>query len=100
MAAIVEYSCDAIYSTRPDRTITSWNRAAEQLYGYTAEEAIGLPVAGLAPPERQDEVERNHGILDSGGHVAPPRPEPIRNGGTPSPVPLPGSPTRKARPEI
>ena len=56
MAAIVEYSCDAIYSSRPDGTITSWNRAAEQLYGYTAEEAVGLPVTQLAPPDRQEEM--------------------------------------------
>src|ERR1700722_18985414 len=41
MAAIVEYSCDAIYSTSPEGAITSWNRAAEQFYGYTAEEAVG-----------------------------------------------------------
>src|ERR1700687_4409033 len=63
MAAIVEYSCDAIYSSRPDGIITNWNRAAENLYGYTAEEAIGSPVSRLAPPERRDEVERNLALL-------------------------------------
>jgi PAS domain S-box-containing protein len=82
MAAIVEYSSDAIYSSRPDGTITSWNRAAEQLYGYTAEEAVGLPVARLAPPERLDEVERNHALLNSGGHVAPYQTERMRKDGT------------------
>ena len=82
MAAIVEYSCDAIYSTRPDGTITSWNRAAEQLYGYTAEEAIGLPVARLAPPERRDEVDRNLALLNGGGHVASYRTERMRKDGT------------------
>src|SRR5271170_5648838 len=70
MAAIVEHSCDAIYSSRPDGTITSWNRAAEQLYGYTADEAVGMPVDRLAPPERLDEVERNRVTLHAGGHVA------------------------------
>src|SRR5208282_5951159 len=59
MAAIVEYSGDAFYSTRPDGTITSWNRAAEHLYGYSAEEAVGSPVARLSPLERLYEVERN-----------------------------------------
>ena len=67
MAAIVEHSCDAIYSTHPDGTIASWNGAAQQLYGYTAEEAVGLPVALLAPPERRDEVERNRAILSVAG---------------------------------
>jgi PAS domain S-box-containing protein len=100
MAAIVESSCDAIYSTRPDSTIANWNRAAEQLYGYTAEEAIGLPVSGLAPPERQDEVQRNHEILDSGGHVAPYRTERMRKDGTRCPVLLSVSPLRNARGEI
>ncbi len=52
MAAIVECSDDAIFSTSPNGTITSWNRGAERLYGYSAEEAVGSPVILLAPPLR------------------------------------------------
>jgi PAS domain S-box-containing protein len=55
LAAIVEASNDAILSTTPDGIITSWNPAAARLYGYSAEEAIGRPVAMLAP-DRNDEV--------------------------------------------
>ena len=100
MAAIVEYSCDAIYSTHPDGTITSWNRAAELLYGYTAEEAIGSPVARLAPPERLDEVEHNRELLNRGGHVASYRTERMRKDGTRCPVLLSVSSLRNARGEI
>jgi PAS domain S-box-containing protein len=100
MAAIVESSCDAIYSSHPDGTITSWNRAAEQLYGYTAEEAVGSPVARLSPPERLDELERNLEILNSGGHVASYRTERMRKDGTRCPVLLSVSSLRNARGEI
>jgi len=100
MAAIVEYSCDAIFSTRPDGTITSWNRAAEHLYGYTAEEAVGLPVAQLAPPERRDEVEQNRLMLNGGGHVASYRTERMRKDGTRWPVLLSVSSLRNVRGEI
>jgi len=100
MAAIVECSGDAIYSTRPDGTITSWNRAAEHLYGYTAEEAVGLPVAQTAPPERREEVERNRRILNSGGHVASHRTERLRKDGTRWPVLLSVSSLRNARGKI
>jgi len=100
MAAIVECSCDAIYSSHPDGTITSWNRAAEQLYGYTAEEAVGSPVARLAPPERRDELERNLEILNSGGHVASYRTERMRKDGTRCPVLLSVSSLRNARGEF
>ena len=100
MAAIVEYSSDAIYSSHPDGTITSWNRAAEQLYGYTAEEAVGLSVARLAPPERLDEVERNHALLNSGGHVAPYQTERMRKDGTRCPIQLSVSSLRNARGKI
>jgi PAS domain S-box-containing protein len=100
MAAIVEYSGDAIYSTRPDGTITSWNRAAEYLYGYTAEEAVGSPVAQLAPPERRDEVERNREILNGGGHVSSYRTERMRNDGTRWPILLSVSSLRNAHGEI
>jgi len=100
MAAIVEYSYDAIYSSRPDGIITSWNRAAERLYGYTAEEAVGSPVAQLAPPERRYEVERNLKILNGGGYVAAYRTERMRKNGTRWPVLLAVSPLRNARGEI
>jgi PAS domain S-box-containing protein len=100
MAAIVEYSCDAIYSSRPDGTITSWNRAAELLYGYTAEEAVGSQMARLAPPERQEEAERNRELLNRGGHVASHRTERMRKDGTRCPVLLSVSPLRNARGEI
>jgi len=100
MAAIVEYSCDAIYSSRPDGTITSWNRAAELLFGYTAEEAVGSSVARLAPPERQDEAERNRELLNRGGHVVSYRTERMRKDGTRCPVLLSVSPLRNARGKI
>jgi PAS domain S-box-containing protein len=55
LASIVEFCEDAILSTNLDRIITSWNKGAERLFGYSAEEAVGQPVAILIPPERQDE---------------------------------------------
>lgn len=100
MAAIVEYSTDAIFSTAPDGTITSWNRAAESLYGYTAAEAVGSPVACLAPPERREEVEHNRTTLNEGGHIALYRTERMRKDGTRWPVLLSVSSLRNARGEI
>ena len=100
MAAIVEYSSDAIFSTSPDGTITSWNRAAEQLFGYSAEEAVGTPVARLAPPERQEEVARNLRIFNAGGHVNPHQTERIRRDGARVPVLLSLSPLCDAHGQI
>jgi PAS domain S-box-containing protein len=56
LAAIVESSDDAIISATPDGTILSWNVGAERMFGYTAAEAIGQPVAILIPPDRQEEL--------------------------------------------
>lgn len=99
-AAIVEWSCEAIYSTGPNGFIVSWNRAAEQLYGYTAEEAVGSPVALLAPPERRDEVERNREILNSGGNVGSYRTEGQRKDRQRCQIQLSVSPLRNIRGEI
>jgi PAS domain S-box-containing protein len=56
LAAIVESSDDAILGTTLEGIITSWNRGAERIYGYPAEEVVGRPITVLAPPERADEI--------------------------------------------
>lgn len=55
LAAIVRSSNDAIYSKDSNAVITSWNPAAERLYGYAPYEAIGQPVVMLVIPERRGE---------------------------------------------
>lgn len=56
LAAIVDSSDDAISSQTLDGVVTSWNRAAEHLYGYTAAEMVGTPISILAPPDRFHEI--------------------------------------------
>jgi PAS domain S-box-containing protein len=55
LAAIVESSDDAIISKDTQGVIKTWNKGAERIFGYAAEEVIGKPVTILMPPERVDE---------------------------------------------
>lgn len=56
LGAVVRSTSDAILTKTLDGTITSWNPAAERVYGYSAEEAVGANVGMLLPPERRDEL--------------------------------------------
>ena len=56
LAAIVESSDDAIVSETLDGIVTSWNPAAERIFGYSAAEMIGQPLDVIAAPERADEM--------------------------------------------
>src|SRR5262249_42891697 len=55
LASTVESSDDAIITQNLDGIITSWNRGAEHIYGYSAAEVIDKPIAILIPPDRHDE---------------------------------------------
>ena len=54
--AIVESSEDAIIGKDLDGIITNWNPGAQRLYGYTADEVLGRPIALLVPADRPDEL--------------------------------------------
>src|SRR5215469_12382653 len=58
LAAIVGSSDDAIISKDVDGIVTSWNKGAERIFGYSAEEMMGKPIAMIAVPERLDEMPR------------------------------------------
>jgi PAS domain S-box-containing protein len=60
LASIVQSSDDAIVSKNLDGIITSWNKGAERVFGYTAEEAIGQPITIVIP---QDRINEEHEIL-------------------------------------
>jgi len=55
LAAVIANSDDAIITKNLNGIITSWNKGAERIFGYTADETIGKPVAMLLPEDRQNE---------------------------------------------
>ena len=71
LAAIVDFSSDAILSKKLDGTITSWNAAAERLYGYTAAEAIGRSIEIIVPEDRRSELRAMDELLARGERVPP-----------------------------
>src|SRR5262249_47195270 len=69
LAAVVESSADAIISKDLNGVITSWNRGAQRLFGYTAQDVIGQPITMLFPPDRLDEEAEIIGRIRRGERV-------------------------------
>src|SRR4029079_17232888 len=69
LASIIESSDDAIISKSLDGVIQSWNSGAEQIFGYSAAEAIGQHISLVIPPERIAEEDEIVKRLQAGGRV-------------------------------
>ncbi|MCB9851267.1 MAG: PAS domain S-box protein [Phycisphaerales bacterium] len=67
--AVVQSSADAIIAITLDGAITAWNPAAERMYGYTMEEAIGRNINFIVPPDRLGEVEHLLAEIAAGQRV-------------------------------
>jgi PAS domain S-box-containing protein len=100
LGAIVDSSDDAIISKDLNGTITSWNKSAERLFGYTAEEIVGQPVTRLIPPDRLDEEPQIIARLKAGERVDHFETIRRRKDGTLVDISLTISPVRNAQGEI
>ena len=100
LAAIVENSDDAILSKDLNGIITSWNEGARRVFGYTATQALGEPVAMLAPPERMHEMRNILDRIRQGERVEPYDTVRRRQDGQAIPVSVTVSPVRNALGEI
>jgi PAS domain S-box-containing protein len=100
LAAIVESSDDSIIGTTPEGIIRSWNKGAEIIYGYSAEEVKALSISILYPPDRSDELPRLLEKLKHGEHVAQYETVRVRKGGAQVDVSLTLSPMKDASGKI
>jgi PAS domain S-box-containing protein len=69
LAAIVEYSDDAIVGKDLRGIVTSWNLGAEKVFGYTAAEMVGQSITRLIPPDRHEEEQKILSQISSGESV-------------------------------
>jgi PAS domain S-box-containing protein len=100
MAAIVEGSNDAIFSRTLDGIITSWNPAAERIYGYMSQEVIGQRIDVLVPRDRLDELENLVAKINAGQSIPRLETVRVRKDGTSFPASLTISPIRDANQAI
>jgi PAS domain S-box-containing protein len=96
MAAIVESTDDVMLSGSLDGTITSWNPAAERLYGYSSQEIVGKSINLLIPEDRRGEIKLILAKIEAGQHIEHLETIRVRKDGTAFPVSLTISPIRDA----
>ncbi len=92
MEQVVAWSHDAVYSKDLQGVVTTWNPAAERLYGYSAEEAVGRHVSFLLPEETRHEAEEILAVVRRGEHLEMHEARRLRKDGTPIDVSLTVSP--------
>ena len=97
LAAIVNSSDDAIVGKTIDGVITTWNPAAERMYGYTAEEIVGQPITVLCPPDRVAEIQEILRKIGNGERVQYHETVRQRKNGTVFPVSVAISPVHDDR---
>jgi two-component system CheB/CheR fusion protein len=100
LAAIVDSSNDAIMGKTLDGIITTWNAAAERIYGYTAEEMIGHSIMAIIPPDRREEELGILASLRSGKGFELYETARIRKDGRRIDISLTSSPLRNANGEV
>jgi PAS domain S-box-containing protein len=100
LASLVESSQDAIYGATIDGTIVSWNRGAEDLFGYAAEETIGRSVAMLLPPGYEGEFQGHLKKLGQDGQTCRRETVRVRKDGKHVGVMLTLSPVRDANGKV
>ncbi|HSE57749.1 MAG TPA: PAS domain S-box protein [Nitrospiraceae bacterium] len=82
LAAIIVSSNDVVYSLTLDGAILSWNQAAQRLYGYSTEEAVGQNIACVVSPDRLVEITTVLDRLRQRGHAEYLETEHVRKGGS------------------
>jgi PAS domain S-box-containing protein len=96
IASIVEYSQDAIIDISLDGVVMTWNRSAERIYGYSADELKGRTISILLPADRMDETARILASVRKHGFVARTETLRIRKDGVAIPVALTAGPVHDA----
>lgn len=100
LAAIVDSASDAIVGKDLDGIVQSWNPAAERLFGYSAEEALGHHVAMLLPPDHEGEEDLILAKLRRGEIIEPYESTRLRKDGSLVEVWLTTSPVRDSRGQV
>ncbi len=100
LATIVESSDDAIIGKTPEGVVLTWNKGAERVYSYAADEIVGRPISLLAPPEMPDEIPGIMERLKRGEVIRHYETERMRKDGSRLFVSLSISPLRNAAGEI
>jgi PAS domain S-box-containing protein len=100
LASIVETSSDAIVGKDLNGVVSSWNRGAENMFGYTAEEMVGKPISILIPADRQDEETQILSRIRRGAAVEPYETIRVRKDGKPIHISLAVSPVKNSEGRI